>query len=169
HGQDPGRAVRRRGAAHHGRDARASRRRAQDGECRPGLGLRYRVGRGGGHARGAGRRPPRPDPREGSEEDRARSHGDPPGGAVGAIRPSAHLARPARMRGPQAAVRALPPPLPVAPAAVPTMNEIHTHWFDPVTLYRDGYPDEITSALRVSPLLRDVVREETAAAAPEPR
>src|SRR5262249_2510694 len=115
----------------------------------------------------AGRRPPRPDPREGSEEDRARSHGDPPGGAVGVIRPSAHLARPARMRGPQAAVRALPPPLPVAPAAVPTMNEIHTHWFDPVTLYRDGYPDEITSALRVSPLLRDVVREETAALAPE--
>ncbi|HKA89781.1 MAG TPA: class I SAM-dependent methyltransferase [Haliangiales bacterium] len=47
------------------------------------------------------------------------------------------------------------------------MNEIHTHWFDPVTLYRDGYPDEITSALRVSPLLRDVVREETAALAPE--
>ncbi len=47
------------------------------------------------------------------------------------------------------------------------MSHVFEHWFEPATLYRDGYPDEITSALRVSPLLRDAVREEVASLSPE--
>lgn len=47
------------------------------------------------------------------------------------------------------------------------MSVLLDQWFAPATLYRDGYPEGITSALRVSPILRDALREEVSALAPE--
>jgi len=38
-------------------------------------------------------------------------------------------------------------------------------WYRPGDLYRDGFPDDISSAMRISPTLRDRIREEVATVA----
>src|SRR5262249_17140211 len=64
-----------------------------------------------------------------------------------------------------AGLRPLPAPLPVEarPGGPALMGIVERDWFDPRRLFDEGYPDEISSAMRRFDVIRQAVRDEIVA------
>ncbi len=118
--------ARRPGAGHDGRAPRASRRRAQDRQCRPRHVVQESDWSGRGHARAPHLAPPGTDQEHRREQDRARPDASHPAGPLDRFLAPGHPPRPAALRGANAKMRRLP-----AGESVPRRRQDLEHGGDP--------------------------------------